>query len=64
MVNTLELNIRSNPGANSPIVGKFKKGARLAFTGEPVNIDGGLWIRVSTDDGKIQGWANRKYLDP
>ena len=64
MVNTQELNVRSEPGANSKIVGKFKKGARLAFTGNPVSHGGGFWIRVSTDDGKIQGWANKKFISP
>lgn len=37
-VNTQRLNIRSNPGANSPLVAQFDKGARLAFTGELVRV--------------------------
>jgi hypothetical protein len=63
-VNTTKLNVRSSPGANSPVVAQFNQGARLATSGEPVNVGGDLWIKVSTDDGKIQGWANRKYLSP
>jgi len=63
-VNTQKLNVRSNPGTNSPLVAQFDKGARLAFTGELVRVGNTSWIRVSTDDGKIRGWANRQYLDP
>lgn len=63
-VNTIKLNVRSSPGASSPVVAQFEKGARLATSGEPVNVGGDLWIKVSTDDGKIQGWANKKYLSP
>lgn len=63
-VNTSKLNVRSGPGADSPVVAHFGRGARLVVTGEPVNRGQEQWIRVSADDGKIQGWANLKFLSP
>lgn len=62
-VSATELNVRSGPGTDSPVVGKFRRGARLATTGEPVKVDNQSWIRVSTDDRKTQGWANQKFIN-
>jgi len=63
-VNTSKLNVRSGPSADSPVVAQFGRGARLTVTGEPVSKGQEQWIRVSADDGKIQGWANLKFLSP
>lgn len=63
-VNTSKLNVRSSPSADSPVVAQFGRGARLNVTGEPVGKGQEQWIRVSADDGKIQGWANLKFLSP
>jgi len=62
-VKAVKLNIRSAPGVQSPIVAAFEQGWRIAVTGEPVNEGNSLWVRVSSDDGKIQGWANQSYID-
>lgn len=32
-------------------------------TGESVKEGNPLWVRVSSDDGRIQGWANQSYID-
>lgn len=61
-VNTTMLNVRSGPGTNSPVIAKFERGARLATTGDAVVNGNEQWVRVSTDDGKVQGWANQKFL--
>lgn len=61
-VNTTMLNVRSGPGTNSPVIARFGRGARLATTGNPVMNGNQQWVRVSTDDGKVQGWANLKLL--
>lgn len=61
-VNANQLNVRSGPGTDSPVVAKFGRGARLAMTGEPVMHGNERWVRVSTDDGKVQGWAVLKFL--
>jgi hypothetical protein len=62
-VKAVKLNIRSAPGVQSPIVAAFEQGWRIAVTGEPVNEGNSLWVRVSSDDGKIQGWADQSYID-
>lgn len=63
-VNTSKLNVRSGPSADSPVVARLGRGARLAVTGDPVGKGQEQWVRVSADDGKIQGWANLKFLSP
>lgn len=63
-VSTSRLNVRSGPSADSPVVAQLGRGARLAVTGEPVGKGQEQWVRVSADDGKIQGWANLKFLHP
>jgi len=62
-VKAVKLNIRSAPGVQSPVVAEFEQGGRIAVTGEPVKEGNSLWIRVSSDDSKIQGWANQSYID-
>ena len=62
-VKAVKLNIRSAPGVQSPIVAAFEQGGRIAVTGEPVKVGNSLWVRVSSDDGRIQGWANQSYID-
>ena len=62
-VKAVKLNIRSAPGVQSPIVAAFEQGWRIAVTGEPVKEGNSLWVRVSSDDGRIQGWANQSYID-
>jgi len=61
-VNTTRLNVRSGPGTENSVVAKFERGARLATTGEPVTKGNEQWVRVSTEDGSVQGWVNLKLL--
>jgi SH3-like domain-containing protein len=63
-VNAPQLNMRSGPGANYPVVKTFDRNEIIVSIGEPVNVNGESWIRVSARDGQIRGWANRKYLSP
>ncbi|HEX8072451.1 MAG TPA: SH3 domain-containing protein [Pyrinomonadaceae bacterium] len=63
-VNTTNLNMRSGPGANYPVVATFPKKARIVSYGETRNVDGELWTQAATPDGRIRGWVNRKFLSP
>lgn len=63
-VNTINLNMRSGPGANYSVVATFPKKSRIVSYGETRMVDGSLWIQASTPDGKIRGWVNRKFLSP
>lgn len=59
--NGATLNIRSAPGADSPLVEIVEDGARLLDLGETRRLDDVLWRRVRTD-GRAQGWAADQFL--
>lgn len=63
MVNTQELNVHSNPGVNSPVIAQLGKGARLTYAEVPVSVGNDLWVRISADNGRIQGWASKQYIN-
>jgi len=63
-VNTINLNMRSGPGANYPVVATFSQRTRIVSYGETRTVDGQLWTQASTPDGQIRGWVNRRYLSP
>lgn len=63
-VNTTELNIRSSPGVNTPVIAKFRKGDMVYFEEKTVEVNGGVWVTIVSQNGNIRGWANRKYIDP
>ena len=57
------LNIRSAPGASSPIIGSFVNNAvNVIRTGAIQQADGAEWVEVLMLDGVIKGWVNFKYL--
>jgi len=59
-----QLNMRSGPGPNYPVVRVFNRNEIVVSVGEPTNTNGELWIRTATRDGQVWGWTNRKYLSP
>lgn len=63
-VNTINLNMRSGPGADYSVVATFPKKSRIVSYGETRTVDGELWTQASTPNGQIKGWVNRKYLSP
>jgi hypothetical protein len=63
-VNTINLNMRSGPGANYPVIATFPKQSRIVSYGETRNVDAEVWTQASTPDGRIRGWVNRKFLSP
>jgi hypothetical protein len=63
-VNTINLNMRSGPGTNYPVVDTFPKGSRIVSYGETRMVEGQLWTQASTPNGQIRGWVNRKHLSP
>jgi len=55
------LNVRKDPSAFSPIVGKLLKGSEVPLV--DINGDGGTdgnWYRVEIQEGKI-GWVSKSY---
>lgn len=59
--NGATLNIRSAPGADSPLVETVEDGTRLLDLRETRRLDGALWRRVRTESGR-QGWAADRFL--
>ena len=53
-----ELNVRSEPNANSAVVGRVGNGAFLEAIGRSAD---GNWYRVRLDNG-VEGWANGRFL--
>ncbi len=49
------LNIRSAPSINAPVIAAFPNGATVTVSGQS-----GEWYRVS--DGSVNGWANSRYI--
>ena len=55
------LNVRKEPSAFSPIVGKLLKGSEVPLV--DINSDGGAdgnWYRVKIQEGEI-GWVSKSY---
>jgi len=63
-VTAIQLNMRSGPGTQYPVVKVFKQNERIVTIGEPQNLNGELWIQASTPDGQTRGWTTRKFLSP
>lgn len=59
-----QLNLRSGPGKNHPVVKVFTRNESIVTVGDPQNINGELWIQASTPDGRTRGWIARRFLDP
>lgn len=63
-VNATKLNMRSGPGSNHPVVTTFTRKMKIVSYGEPMKVNGELWIQASTPDGQLRGWVNSKFLSP
>lgn len=61
-INANELNLRSGPGKDYPILRVFTRGEELVSFDELQKADGYIWVRVQTLNGQTQGWIVRKYL--
>lgn len=57
--NESNLNIRSGPGTDQPIVGKARRGESVTV----LDTADQQWWRVKTDDGE-EGYAHSQYLSP
>jgi hypothetical protein len=55
-VTAARLNVREKPTTGAAIVGRVRKGERLAVLGAD-----GEWLEVKLEDGKI-GWMHGKYV--
>jgi uncharacterized protein YraI len=55
------LNVRAEPGVESPIVGLLVEGARVEIIGGPEEADGYTWLEITTSDG-IDGWVAGEFL--
>ncbi|HLO31420.1 MAG TPA: NBR1-Ig-like domain-containing protein [Anaerolineales bacterium] len=57
------LNIRSAPGASSPVIGSFARDAvSVMRTGPTQQAEGAQWVEVLMPDGMSKGWVNSYYL--
>ena len=63
-VTAVQLNMRSGPGTQYPVVRVFKQNERIVTIGESQNVNGEQWIQASTPDGQTRGWITRKFLAP
>lgn len=63
-INANQLNLRSGPGKNHPVIKVFGRNESIVTVGDPQNINGELWIQASTPDGRTRGWIARKFLYP
>ncbi len=59
------LNVRSDFGSDSPVVGKLSNGAIVEFIGESDpewGVETGeMWFQIRNDE--VQGWVNSSYLE-
>ncbi len=58
---TTGLNLRSNFGLGSTVLGVLPAGASLQVLDGKMEKDGYTWVRVRTADGQV-GWVAEKYL--
>ncbi|WP_228728276.1 SH3 domain-containing protein [Brevibacillus composti] len=52
-----QLNIRSTPGTDNPIIGTLAKGMRLSILAQQKD-----WTKVKLANGQ-EGWVHSKYTD-
>ncbi len=55
------LNLRSGPGTDYPVLGKLRRGTELNILNEVIGSDGDQWFQVITPDGK-EGWVHSEYV--
>ena len=56
------LNIRSAPGADSPVIGSFTANAiNVLRTGPSASVEGDLWVEVANPNGGT-AWVNSNFL--
>jgi hypothetical protein len=63
-VTAIQLNMRSGPGTQYPVVRVFKQNERIVTIGESQTVNREQWIQASTPDGQTRGWITRKLLSP
>jgi hypothetical protein len=54
-----KLNVRFAPGEKSGVRGYLAEGEAVTPSGERQDVDGSVWIKLSSP---IEGWVNGKYL--
>ena len=57
-----ELNIRSGPGLNQPILWKAPYNTRVTILAGPQWADSTPWYQVSVDESGLVGWCSGRYL--
>ena len=62
-VNTVNLNLRQDPGVNQPVLQALPMNTRVVIMGEQKKIGDSIWAKIKTVDGNIQeGWVNQAFL--
>ncbi|MGH8710686.1 MAG: SH3 domain-containing protein, partial [Burkholderiales bacterium] len=59
-VSTENLNLRSNPGTNQPVIMQLPQGTKVIILNESQNIGGTSWVKVRV--GQQEGWVNQKHI--
>ena len=55
------LNIRQGAGVDNEIIGEIEhNGVGISLIGEPIDVDGSLWVEIEYED--VSGWVNRSFL--
>lgn len=61
-----KLNVREQPGAESPVIGAFAPHAEdIVVSGSVIEVEGSDWWEVAFVEGYLdRGWVNGRFIEP
>jgi uncharacterized protein YgiM (DUF1202 family) len=62
IVKVSDLNLRTGPGTNYPVIKRLAKGSRVIYLNEYRNVNGAIWAKVRGNGN--DGWVDRNHLSP
>lgn len=60
IVASVQLNVRSQPGIEHPVVLVLNRGDQVSLLGKSVQVDGSTWVQIRV--AGVTGWVNSKFL--
>ena len=60
-VNTVCLNLRTEPGVHSQVIMRLPQGTYVALRNESRTVGSDVWVKVLVDHRK--GWVNQRHLE-